>query len=191
MIRLNTPISDEEIRKLRVGNKVLISGIMFTGRDQVHKYLTEKFSEEFKEKLQNSVLYHCGPVVKKVDKEYKIIAAGPTTSIREEPYEADIIKNYKVKAIIGKGGMAEKTLKSCSENGAVYLSAIGGLGALLAERIKKVTGVDFLEEFGIPEAMWQLDVVDFPCIVTMDSHGNNLHEDILKTSKENYNNLIK
>ncbi|MFH2028463.1 MAG: FumA C-terminus/TtdB family hydratase beta subunit [Nanoarchaeota archaeon] len=188
---LQTPIDEEKIRELKVGDKVLITGLIYTGRDQVHKFLTENISKEFKDKLDGMTLYHCGPIVRKIKEGYEVVAAGPTTSIREEPYESTIIKEYGIKAIIGKGGMGENTSKALQEQGCVYLSAIGGLAALLARQIKKVDDVYFLDEFGVPEAMWKLEVEDFPCIVTMDSYGNNLHDKILEKSKNNFLDILK
>ena len=189
MIRLKTPINEEEIRNLKIGDKVLLSGKIFTARDMAHKFLFENQNSEFKEKLKNGVIYHLGPIVKKENEQWKIIAAGPTTSIREEPYEADIIKNYKTRVIIGKGGMADKTLKALQKYGAVYLHAVGGAAVLLADSITKVTNVYKLEEFGIPEAIWELEVRDFPAIVTMDANGASLHSNILKGSKNNYERI--
>jgi len=131
--------------------------------------------------LRGSVLYHCGPVVVKEGDSWRVTAAGPTTSIREEPYQGDIIKRYGVRAVIGKGGMGAKTLSALKEHGAVYLNAIGGAAQFYARSIKKVDGVSLLE-FGTPEAMWHLAVEDFPAIVTMDAHGNSLHKDIEQES---------
>jgi fumarate hydratase class I len=186
MIKLKTPINEEQIRQLKAGDKVLLSGVIYTARDKAHKFLVENNSKEFKEKLKDGIIYHCGPIVKKENNNWKIISAGPTTSIREEPYEADVIENYKVKAVIGKGGMGKKTLEACKKFGCVYLHAVGGAAAVLAENIKKVKNVYKLEEFGIPEAFWELEVEDFPAIVTMDANGNSLHKDILDKSKEKY-----
>ena len=131
--------------------------------------------------LQGNILYHCGPVVLKNNGHYKITAAGPTTSIREEPYQADIIKRYGVRAVVGKGGMGTKTLAGLKESGAVYLNAIGGAAQYYSRCIEEVLGVHLLE-FGIPEAMWHIRVKDFPAIVTMDAHGNSLHADVEKAS---------
>jgi len=127
------------------------------------------------------VLYHCGPVVAKQGDGWKVTAAGPTTSIREEPYQADVIKRYGVKAVIGKGGMGAKTLAALKEAGAVYLNAIGGAAQFYARTITRVDGVSLME-FGTPEAMWHLELQDFPAIVTMDSHGNSLHKDVEQAS---------
>lgn len=175
---LRAPITEEQIRELKVGDVVLISGDMYTGRDAVHSYLMK---HDPPIDLNGSVLYHCGPVVLKDGDKYKIKAAGPTTSIREEPYQGEIIKRYGVRAVMGKGGMGAKTLAAMKEHGAVYLNAIGGAAQYYAKSINEVLDVNLLE-FGIPEAMWHLSVTDFPAIVTMDAHGNSLHADVEKAS---------
>lgn len=177
-IRLSTPISEEDIRRLRVGDVVILSGEMHTGRDALHKYLMD---HDTPVDLNGAVIYHCGPVMLKDDEGWHVKAAGPTTSIREEPYQGDIIKKFGIRAVIGKGGMGPKTLKALGEHGGVYLNAIGGAAQYYAECIKKVNGVDFME-FGIPEAMWHLQVDGFAAIVTMDAHGNSLHADVEKDS---------
>jgi fumarate hydratase class I len=176
--QLVAPISEEQIRSLKVGDVVMISGEMYTGRDAVHTYLMK---HEAPADLHGSVLYHCGPVVMKDNGSYRITAAGPTTSIREEPYQGDIIKRFGVRAVMGKGGMGARTLDAMKEAGAVYLNAIGGAAQYYARCIEQVLDVNLLE-FGIPEAMWHLRVKDFPAIVTMDAHGNSLHADVEKAS---------
>jgi fumarate hydratase class I len=179
-VRLQAPISEEQVRALKVGDVVLISGRMFTGRDAVHAHLMK---HDPPVDLHGSVLYHCGPVVAKDGEGWKVNAAGPTTSIREEPYQADILKRYGVRVVIGKGGMGAKTLAGLTESGGVYLNAIGGAAQFYARCIDRVAGVSLLE-FGTPEAMWHLDVTDFPAIVTMDAHGNSLHKEIEQASGE-------
>lgn len=180
-IVLQTPISEEEIRKLKVGDVVIINGVMHTGRDALHKYLMD---HDAPVDLNGAVIYHCGPVMSKTeDGEWQVKAAGPTTSIREEPYQADIIRKFGIRAVIGKGGMGAKTLAGLKEHGAVYLNAIGGAAQFYADCFKKVEGVDFLE-FGMPEAMWHLQTEGFAAIVTMDAHGNSLHADVEKDSLE-------
>ncbi len=187
-IALQAPISEEQIRSLNVGDVVLVSGRMFTGRDAVHAHLMK---HEPPADLRGSVLYHCGPVaVKQADGGWKITAAGPTTSIREEPYQAEIVKRYGVRAVIGKGGMGPKTLAGLKESGAVYLNAIGGAAQFYARCIEKVEDVSLLE-FGTPEAMWHLQVRNFPAIVTMDAHGNSLHKDVERASAEVLATLAK
>jgi fumarate hydratase class I len=177
-IPLRAPISDEQIRSLKVGDVVLVSGQVFTGRDAVHAHLMK---HDPPVDLRGAVLYHCGPVVLKQGSEWKVTAAGPTTSIREEPYQAEILKRYGVRAVMGKGGMGGKTLAGLKESGAVYLNAIGGAAQFYARCIDRVTGVSLME-FGTPEAMWHLEVHDFPAIVTMDAHGNSLHKEVEEES---------
>jgi tartrate/fumarate subfamily iron-sulfur-dependent hydro-lyase beta chain len=184
MIPLSFPFTKEKILALKVGDEVGISGILFTGRDAVHKYLHEGGVLPPEVKLQDGILYHCGPVVMKDDAgAWKVTAAGPTTSIREEPYQADIIGKFGVRGVIGKGGMGDKTVAGCEKFGCVYLHAIGGAAQVLAECVKAVRGVYFMEEFGAPEAIWELEVENFPAVVTIDAHGNSLHRDVLAASK--------
>ena len=177
-VRLEAPISDEKVRGLKMGDVVLINGEIYTGRDAVHTYLMKNDSPV---KLQGSVLYHCGPVVLKDNGHYRITAAGPTTSIREEPYQAEIIERFGIRAVMGKGGMGARTLAGLKASGAVYLNAIGGAAQYYSRCIEEVVGVHLLE-FGIPEAMWHLRVKDLPAIVTMDAHGNSLHADVHNAS---------
>ncbi len=178
-IRLTTPLSEETVRNLRAGDMVLLSGTVFTGRDEVHKYL---YKGNDLPVLQGSVIYHCGPVVMEKDGVYRVTAAGPTTSIREEPYQANVIERFGIKAVIGKGGMGPKTLEACKQHGCVYLHAIGGAAQIYAKCIEGVDDV-FLKQFGSPEAVWQLRVKDFPVVVTMDAHGRSLHQEVSDGSK--------
>jgi fumarate hydratase, class I len=181
VISLQAPITEEQIRELKVGDVVQINGMMYTGRDAIHKYLSENDSPV---DLNGQVIYHCGPVMlKDEDGTWHVKAAGPTTSIREEPYQGDIMKRFGIRAVIGKGGMGPKTLAALEEHGGVYLNAIGGAAQYYADCIKSVEGVDLME-FGIPEAMWHLKVEGFTAVVTMDSHGNSLHADVDQSSLE-------
>ena len=191
MIEIKLPAKEEEIRKLKVGDEVKITGKMMTARDMAHKYMIEKPADELKELLKGSFIYHCGPVVKKQNGVWQFVAAGPTTSIREEPYQADVFKKFGVRGVIGKGGMGEKTLNGLKESGAVYLHAIGGLAVILAKSVIKVHDVFKLEEFGTPEAMWVIEVKDFPAVVTMDSHGQSLHTQIRERSERAMQALMK
>ena len=177
-IPLQAPISEEQIRQLKVGDVVLVSGRVYTGRDAVHAHLMK---HDPPVDLRGGVLYHCGPVVVKEGDGWRITAAGPTTSIREEPYQADILERFGVRVVIGKGGMGAKTLAGLEKSGAVYLNGIGGAAQFYARCIERVDGVS-LTEFGTPEAMWHLQVRDFPAIVTMDAHGNSLHQDVEEES---------
>ena len=173
-IVLTSPLTEEAVRALRVGDVVLISGEMFTGRDAVHAYLMKNAPPV---DLHGAVLYHCGPVMLKQGDGWVVKAAGPTTSSREEPYQATVIERYGVRAVIGKGGMGKKTLDALQRCGAVYLNAIGGAAQFYARTVEKVLGVHLME-FGIPEAMWHLKVNNFAAIVTMDANGNSLHADV-------------
>jgi fumarate hydratase subunit beta len=203
--RINIPIPDETILSLNTGDSVLLNGVVVTGRDAAHKWISDCFinkkiipseSDEgdyqiLKEYLNHGVIYHCGPVVSGLDlKKYHFVAAGPTTSIREETYQADVMRHFSLKGVIGKGGMGSKTLTACQEVPAVYFHAIGGAAALIAKSVKKVLGVYKLE-FGIPEAIWVIEVQDFPAVVTMDSHGNSLHEDIQQRSRKILDSLLR
>jgi fumarate hydratase subunit beta len=196
MRAITIPIADETIRSLKVGDPLSLTGVMITGRDVVHKWLIETFIkktrtpqgedlqvyEALKPILAGGVIYHCGPVVSGLDtKQYKFVAAGPTTSIREEPYQADVMKHFNLKGVIGKGGMGAKTLKGCQEVPAVYFHAIGGAATLIAQSVTRVLGVYKLD-FGVPEAIWVIEVKDFPVVVTMDAHGQSLHEAVEKSS---------
>lgn len=180
VVRLKTPLKESGVRALKVGDVVLLDGVVFTGRDAVHKYLHDGGELDV---IRNGIIYHCGPVVLKDGGGYRVVAAGPTTSIREEPYQAGIIKRFGIKAVIGKGGMGAKTQKACQEHGCVYLHAIGGAAQIYAQCVEKVLSVR-LEQFGSPEAVWEFEVRNFPAVVTIDSHGNNLQQVITDKSRE-------
>ena len=201
---LTTPISDEEIRALKAGDSVSLNGIIVTGRDAAHKYMIENFirpnqipaseqelHNELKSLLDGGIIYHCGPVVRHNDDgSWTFVAAGPTTSIREEPYQADVIKYFNLKGVIGKGGMGAKTLQACQEQTAVYFHAIGGAASLIAQSVKEVITVFKLEEMGVPECFWVIRVEDFPVVVTMDSHGGSQHSNIDVSSKAKLDALL-
>ncbi|MCK6539213.1 MAG: fumarate hydratase C-terminal domain-containing protein [Anaerolineales bacterium] len=205
MREITIPISDDVIRSLHAGDPVNLTGVMMTGRDAVHKWMSDTFIkktrqpqgddlpvyEAIKKFLDHGVLYHCGPVVSGLDtKEYKFVAAGPTTSIREEPYQADVMKHFNIKGVIGKGGMGPKTLKGCEETPGAYFHAIGGAASFLAQTVQKVLGVYKLEEFGVPEAMWVIEVKNFPVVVTMDSHGVSKHSTLDESSRKVLDELL-
>ena len=175
MKKLNYPFTKEAIKDLHVGDMVLISGKIYTGRDAVHKRIHDGTKPPVD--LQNQIIYHCGPVVIEKKGQYEVRAAGPTTSIREEPYEWQVMRDYGIVGVIGKGGMGPKTLKGCQDYGCVYFHAIGGAAQVLAEKITKVTNV-YWKDLGSPEAIWELEVEEFPAVVTMDSHGKSLHADV-------------
>jgi len=184
MTKLSFPFTEEKVRALKVGEEVLISGVVFTGRDAVHKYLHDGGALPAGVHLRDGIIYHCGPVMlKQPDGSYKCTAAGPTTSTREEPYQWQVIRDHGVRGVIGKGGMGAKTKAACQEFGCVYLHAVGGAAQVLAECIQRVRNVYFLEQFGSPEAIWELEVADFPAVVTIDAHGHSLHEQILAQSQ--------
>jgi tartrate/fumarate subfamily iron-sulfur-dependent hydro-lyase beta chain len=187
MIQLIEPYTEDRIRALKVGDIVHVSGMLYTGRDAVHKYLHEGGVPPVN--LRDQILYHCGPVVIKEKGKWVVKAAGPTTSIREEPYQGHLIEKFGLRAVIGKGGMGPKTLEACAKCGCVYLHAVGGAAQVLAECVTEVVGV-YLEEFGSPEAIWAFRVKEFPAVVTMDSHGNSLHAAVLEQSKERLKQLV-
>lgn len=197
MRHLTIPIGDDAIHSLKVGDPVALSGAMITARDAAHKWLVETFIQKTRAPLADDravyqalqplldggAIYHCGPVVAGLEtRQYRFVAAGPTTSIREEPYQGDVMHHFNVKAVIGKGGMGAKTLAACREVPGVYLHAIGGAASLIAQTVTKVVGVYKLD-FGVPEAMWIIEVKDFPAVVTMDAHGASLHTEIEARSK--------
>ena len=178
---LTYPFTCVAIRRLKVGERVLLSGRIFTGRDRLHKFLAEGGHAPIS--LKNGAIYHCGPVVVREKGRWRVRAAGPTTSIREEPYMADIIKHHGLTVIIGKGGMGAATRQACRRYGCVYLHAVGGAAQVLADTVTNVSGVHFYDNFGPTEALWELEVADFPCLVTMDARGHSLHATIVKRSK--------
>jgi tartrate/fumarate subfamily iron-sulfur-dependent hydro-lyase beta chain len=184
MTTLTTPVSEAAIRSLKVGDEVLINGTLFTGRDAVHKYLHEGGQLPASVSFQGGVLYHCGPVIIKDEQgNWKCVAAGPTTSIREEPYQWQIIRDFGLRGVIGKGGMGEKTVEACQQYGCVYLHAVGGAAQVLAECIQRVPNVYFMDKFGAPEAIWEFQVAGFPAVVTIDAHGNSLHKEVFAASQ--------
>jgi len=178
---LEAPFTEKKIRALKVGDRVEISGLIFTGRDAAHKYLHDGGKPPVD--LTDSIVYHCGPVVVREKGKWVVKAAGPTTSIREEPFQGPLMEQYKIRGVIGKGGMGPKTLEYCRKVGAVYFHAVGGAAQVLARKVVEVTGVHMADEFGSPEAIWEFRVERFPVVVTMDSHGNSLHEQVMKASQ--------
>jgi fumarate hydratase subunit beta len=204
MQALTIPIQDDDIFGLKVGDPVSLSGVMLTGRDAVHKWMIDTFIKQtrppqgddltvytaIKPVLEGGVIYHCGPVVSGLDTgDYRFVAAGPTTSAREEPYQGDVMRHFNIKGVIGKGGMGPKTLQACQDVPGVYLHAIGGAASLIAQTVSRVLGVYKLD-FGVPEAMWVIEVKDFPVVVTMDAHGGSLHADIDQQSKTVLDQLL-
>jgi len=182
MNELRYPFSEEAVRALRAGEVVRIFGRVFTGRDRLHKHLAEGGACPVA--LRDGALYHCGPVVVPQGSGWRVVAAGPTTSAREEPYMAEVIARHGVRLIIGKGGMGAATQAACARHGCVYVQAVGGAAALLAQRVRRVEGVHFLETFGATEALWQLEVESFEAVVGIDTHGRNLFDEVKASSGE-------
>jgi len=209
---LSIPISEKAVRALHVGDTVNLSGLMTTGRDAAHKYLIETFIrvqtvpeserplyEELRQLLDGGIIYHCGPVVRQREDSggradragrWEFVAAGPTTSIREEVYEPEVIAHFGLRGVIGKGGMGPGTLRACQEHGAAYFHAVGGAASLIANAVKEVVAVHKKDEFGVPEAFWFIRVEHFPVVVTMDSHGRSIHEEVEAASKAALERLI-
>jgi len=204
MHKVSIPISDETVRDLKVGDPVLLSGVMVTGRDAAHKWMVESFIkktqaptpedvqvyEALKPLLEGGVIYHCGPVVAGLDtKDYQFVAAGPTTSTREEPYQGDVMHHFNIKGVIGKGGMGPKTLAACQDVPGIYFHAVGGAASLIAKSVEEVLTV-YKYGFGVPEAMWVIRVEDFPVVVTMDAHGASLHAEVDSNSRAALEGLL-
>ena len=185
--KLKTPVSEAEIRKLKVNDALYITGTVVTARDQAHKRALEyaKKGIALPINLEGSALYHCGPVMSKKSNKWTATAAGPTTSTRMEPFEAELIEKFKVRVVIGKGGMGEKTTCAMAKYGAVYCAFTGGAAVLAAEAIKRVRSVEWLD-LGVPEALWVFEVEELgPLLVAIDSHGNNLFKDVAGEVEEN------
>lgn len=179
-LTITLPLDEARTRQLQCGQQVTLTGRVLTARDWVHARLAA--GAEPPCSFDDAVVYHCGPVVTGEPGNWQIIAAGPTTSAREEPHMPALIERFGIRAVIGKGGMGEATLRACANHGCVYLSAVGGAAQVLARSIVAVRNVYWLEEAGPPEAVWELDVRSFPAIVTMDSHGNSLHAQVAEDS---------
>jgi len=205
MIHLTTPISEEEILKLHVGDAVQLSGIATTGRDAAHKYMVEKLIEapkplppedqklrdELEKILRGGAIYHSGPILRNDDGRWTIVSSGPTTSIRDEIYQDKVIAAFGVRVVIGKGGMGPRTLEACRKYKAVFLHGIGGAGVYNAATIAEVLDVFKKEEFGLPEAFWKIRFDHFTGIVTMDAHGKSLHEDLAGQFDRNFEEIIR
>ena len=204
MKELTIPISAEAIQELHCGDTVALTGILATGRDAVHKWMIDTFIRKTRQPegddlevyqaiqplFKESLIYHCGPVVSGLDTgDYKFVAAGPTTSIREEPYQSEVMHHFDMRGVIGKGGMGKQTLQACQDVPAAYFHAIGGAATLIAESVEEVIGVYKLD-FGVPEAIWVLKVKGFPVVVTMDSHGKSIHADVENESNEKLKELL-
>ena len=205
MKELTIPITPESIQELHCGDTVTLTGILATGRDTVHKWMIDTFIRKTRQPegddlevyqaiqpiFKESLIYHCGPVVSGLDTEdYKFVAAGPTTSIREEPYQSEVMHHFDMRGVIGKGGMGKGTLQACQDVPAAYFHAIGGAATLIAESVEEVIGVYKLD-FGVPEAIWVLKVKGFPAVVTMDSHGESMHAEVENDSNKKLKELLE
>ena len=181
MKELRYPFDEKKIRALKAGDSVSISGIVHTGRDKFHKFFADggKIPVDFRD----GALYHCGPVCVKAGDGWKVVSAGPTTSVRENPYEPAFIASSGVRIIIGKGGMDAATLAAMKRHGCVYVQAVGGAGALYAASVRRVAGVDLLDEFGAAEACWHFEVEGFRGVVAMDAHGRSLFAEVEEASR--------
>ena len=179
-VELNYPFSEAGVRALRVGDKVRLSGRVFTARDRLHKHLAEGGRSPVD--FRDGCIYHCGPIMVREDGGWRAVAAGPTTSIRQELHTPWVIEHSGVRVLIGKGGMGEATRKACMAFGCVYLQAVGGAAGVLAQAIQRVAGVHFLREFGQAEALWELDVIGLEAVVAMDSRGRSLYRRVQNAS---------
>lgn len=192
MAELKLPLDEATARDLRVGTNLELTGRMVTGRDAAHKWLLEARRDEVAPYLAGTVIYHCGPVVRReADGSWTFVAAGPTTSAREEPYQADVLERYGLRGVIGKGGMGQRTLDGLARHGALYLHAVGGAAQVLARAVRRVERVFMLEEFGVPEALWVIEVERFPVMVTMDAHGGSLHATVERESTRQLERLLR
>lgn len=178
---------------LRAGDVVSLQGMLVTGRDKLHRYLFSERppKEQVPFNLEGTIIYHCGPIIQETSEGLLFIAGGPTTSMRLEKYTSQIISDYGIRGLMGKGGMGMRTLNALREHGCIYLHAIGGAAVFLAGRVKRVAGVWKLDEFGMTEAMWVIEVDEFPAIVTMDAFGKSLHDDIEMESRAAFEELLK
>jgi fumarate hydratase class I len=190
MKHIHLPVDEETTRSLRVGDEVSLHGLVVTARDAAHKLMVERRPDVVRSHLEGGAIYHCGPIMLERGGRYRVVSAGPTTSIREEPYEADVIAEYGVRAVIGKGGMGPRTSAALEEHGAVYLHAVGGAAVYLASFVERVRDVLMLDELGVPEAFWLFEVEGFPAVVTMDARGGSLHREVERASREGFDELL-
>ena len=190
-VELRAPFREDAVRSLRAGDRVRVSGTVYTGRDRFHRFLADGNPSPVD--LRGGALFHCGPVVVRDEAApggWRVVAAGPTTSAREEPYMAGIVRREGLRAIVGKGGMGPSTAEACRECGCVYLQAVGGAAALLARCVKRVAAVHFLDEFGATEACWSLEVEDLPALVGVDASGRSLFDDVRASSRAALDRLL-
>jgi len=187
VFKFKTPVSEEDVRKLRVNDVLYVSGTIATARDEAHKKALELHREGKKLplNLEGLAVFHCGPIMKKEGDKWVVVAAGPTTSTRMDQFEDEFIGAFKVRVVIGKGGMGKRTTEAMKKYGAVYGAFTGGAGVLAAKAVKNVKSVEWLQELGMPEALWVFEVEEFgPLTVAIDSHGNNIFEDVKKKAEE-------
>ncbi len=187
VFRFKTPISEEEVRTLKVNDVLYVSGTIITARDAAHKKALDLYREGKKVpiNLEGLAVFHCGPIVKKEGEKWTVVAAGPTTSTRMDQFEDEFIKAFKVRVVIGKGGMGKKTTDAMKKYGAVYGAFTGGAAVLAAKAIKNVKAVEWLQELGMPEALWIFEAEEFgPLTIAIDSHGNNIFEEIKQKAEE-------
>ncbi len=191
--KFKTPLSESDARTLRINDIVYLTGTIYTARDQAHKRILEIISrgDILPIDFRGMAIYHCGPIVKKINDEWIVVAAGPTTSTRMELYEYDVIRTLGVRMVIGKGGMGLRTAEACKAYGAVYAEFTGGAAVLAAQSIRRVKGVEWLD-LGVPEALWILEVENFgPLTVVIDSYGANIHENVNKKAYEKMSSILK
>ena len=189
MKELKYPFDENQVRALKAGEAVSITGRIYTGRDKFHKHFAD--GGTLPVDFRDGAIYHCGPVVvRAADGTWRVVAAGPTTSVRENAYEPDFIAKSGVRLVIGKGGMDANVLAAMKRHGCVYVQAVGGAAAISAAAVRKVAGVSFLDEFGAAEAVWHFDVVDFRGVVAMDAHGNSLFAEVQRESAQRLKELL-
>lgn len=189
MKTLEYPFTKAAVADLKVGDQVKLSGVVFTGRDRFHAHLYKGGQSPVN--LRDGAIFHCGPVALLQGGVWTVKAAGPTTSAREEPFMASVIQKHGVRVIIGKGGMGRNTRKACRDFGCVYIQAVGGAASVMAKRVERVQGVHMIQEFGSAEAIWELVVRDLPGVVTMDTHGDSLHDKVQRSSGRALGRLMR
>jgi len=191
--KFRTPVSETDVRKPNIGDTVYVSGTMITARDQAHRRALEhiKTGKPIPVDFEGGVIFHCGPIAVKEKEQWRIVAAGPTTSTRMEAYEAEFIEKMKPKIIVGKAGMGAKTAEAARKFGAIYCDFTGGAAVLASQKIRAVKGVEWYD-LGMPEALWILEVEEFgPMTVTIDSHGKNLHDIVQGSAQEKRAEILK
>jgi fumarate hydratase class I len=176
-IEIELPVGEEPIRALHVGDEVRLSGRICTAREAAHQHLARGEDARARALLAGRVLYHCAPVVVSdpASGAWRVVAAGPSDSAQVEAWTPGVVERYGVRGLLGKGGMGRGTLEALRSHGAVYLHAQPFLAVTLARSVVKVHGVHLLDELGVAEAIWDLEVQGLAAVVTMDAHGESLH----------------